>query len=228
MPEVDAVLFDLYDTLVRPDLPTLDAGRVGLAARAGVDPEALREQWRRTGAARTLGTLGGMEAELAEMLSACGVMPGEPLLRELAALEYETWRRGVHPYDDSVPSLRRLRRKGRRLAIVSNCSCQAGAIVQSLGLDREVDAVVLSCDVGVSKPDPAILRIALERLRTSPGRALLVDDRPDNLDAARALGLGTALMVRDGHRRDAAPEHPRITSLRELEAIFGHPRTPTR
>jgi putative hydrolase of the HAD superfamily len=227
MPEVAAVLFDLYDTLVRPDLPTLDAGRVALAARAGVAPEALREQWRRTGEARTLGRFGGMEAELAEMLSACGVRASASFLRELAELEYETWRRGVRLYEDSLPCLRRLRRQGRRLAIVSNCSCQAGAIVRSLGLDRAVDAVVLSCDVGVRKPDPAILRIALERVRTPPARALLVDDQPGNLDAARALGLRTALITRDGQQR-AAPDHPRITSLRELEALFGQPSAPTR
>jgi HAD superfamily hydrolase (TIGR01509 family) len=227
MPEVDAVLFDLYDTLVRPDLPTLDAGRVTLAARAGVDPKVLREQWHRTGEARTLGTLGGMEAELAEMLSACGVMANGPLLRELAELEYETWRRGVQLYDDSVPYLRRLRRQGCRLAIVSNCSCQAGAIVQSLGLDREVEAVVLSWEVGVSKPDPAILRIALGQIETPPARALLVDDRPDNLDAALALGLRTALIARDGLHRQAASAHPRISSLYELDPLvvqLGHSR----
>ena len=54
-------------------------------------------------------------------------------------------------------------------------------------------------------------------------RVLLVDDRPDNLDTARALGLRTALMVRDGQDRDAAADHPSITSLRELERLVDQP-----
>jgi HAD superfamily hydrolase (TIGR01509 family) len=129
-----------------------------------------------------------------------------------------------------APELTRLRDEGYRLAIVSNASCEAGGVVRSLGLDRLVDTVVLSCEVGWLKPEPAILQAALERLDIGePARALLVDDLPTNLDAAASLGLRTALMARPGGRsvppRDGTEpppggSHPRIAGLADLEQLL--------
>ena len=39
------------------------------------------------------------------------------------------------------------------------------------------------------KPDPAIYRLALEQLGVAPERALFLDDRADNVAAARRLGF---------------------------------------
>ena len=100
----------------------------------------------------------------------------------------------------------------------------------TLALDRLVDTVVLSCEVGWLKPEPAILEAALERLGVPPEKALLVDDLPSNLDAAASLGLQTVLMARPGGRsvppRDGtAPTdgggHTRVEGLAELWTLLG-------
>ena len=216
MPAIDAILLDLYETLVWPDWTRLDAGRASLAARAGVDHAALREQWRRTHEARMRGTFGGLEADLAEMLDACGKRLESDVLRDLAQHECANWAEGVHLYGDVLPQLRRLRLRGLRLAIISNASCEAASVVRTLGLDQVVDEVVLSCEVGAIKPEPAILYLVLERLDVAPHRALLVDDAVVNLDAARALGLHSALMVRTGGESRSVPDYPRISHLGDL------------
>jgi len=54
---------------------------------------------------------------------------------------------------------------------------------------RRVSAWVLSCDMGVRKPAPAIYERALEAAGVSPGEILYVDDRLDRGEAGRALGL---------------------------------------
>jgi putative hydrolase of the HAD superfamily len=51
------------------------------------------------------------------------------------------------------------------------------------------DEILYSCEVGLAKPDPAIYRLMLDRLRVAPERALLVDDAWANVDAALAVGL---------------------------------------
>jgi FMN phosphatase YigB (HAD superfamily) len=122
----------------------------------------------------------------------------------------------VHLYGDVLPELRRLRLRGFRPAIVSNASCEAASVVRTLGLDRAVDEVVLSCEVGAIKPEPAILRLALERLNVAPDRALLADDVVANLDAARALGLHTVLVVRGDGEASNMADYPRITQLKDL------------
>src|SRR5919198_567658 len=166
MPGVDiqAVLLDLYDTLVWADWTALRTGRDRLADRAGVDVAAMRDQWVQTHERRMRGLNRGLEGDLAVMLEACGLTTSPDLLRDLAQLEYANWAGGVRLYDDVLSELGRLRQAAYKLAIVSNASCEAGAVVQGLGLDRAVDTVVLSCDVGALKPEPAILQAALERL----------------------------------------------------------------
>lgn len=73
-----------------------------------------------------------------------------------------------------------------------------------LGLDQLVDHLVLSCEVGVAKPDPAIYQDALDRLEVAPGDAVLVDDRARYCAGAVAVGM-QALPVR---RRPDQPEEP--------------------
>lgn len=51
------------------------------------------------------------------------------------------------------------------------------------------DEIVISAEVGVVKPDPQIYRIALERLEVAPQEAVFVDDFPENVAGARAVGM---------------------------------------
>jgi epoxide hydrolase-like predicted phosphatase len=55
--------------------------------------------------------------------------------------------------------------------------------------DGTFDAVVISAEEGVMKPDPAIYRTALTRLGVGPQEAVFVDDFVENVQAAQALGL---------------------------------------
>jgi putative hydrolase of the HAD superfamily len=60
---------------------------------------------------------------------------------------------------------------------------------QVLGLDAVVDEIIISAEEGIAKPDPRIFRIAAERLGVRPQEAVFVDDRPDNVQGARAVGM---------------------------------------
>ncbi|MGD8374011.1 MAG: HAD-IA family hydrolase [Candidatus Woesebacteria bacterium] len=51
------------------------------------------------------------------------------------------------------------------------------------------DTVVISCEVGVIKPDPLIFEIACQRLNVTPSQAVLVDDTQDNCDGAKSAGM---------------------------------------
>ena len=51
------------------------------------------------------------------------------------------------------------------------------------------DALIVSAEVGVMKPEPKIYQIALEQLNIKPEEAVFVDDISSNVDAARTLGM---------------------------------------
>ncbi|MBR1851176.1 MAG: HAD family phosphatase [Bacteroidales bacterium] len=52
-----------------------------------------------------------------------------------------------------------------------------------------IDRYVVSGDVGLVKPDPAIFRLILQRYNLEPAETIFVDDNADNVAAATALGL---------------------------------------
>ena len=49
--------------------------------------------------------------------------------------------------------------------------------------------IVVSGDERLTKPDPAIYRLALDRFGLEARDAVFIDDRLDNIDAARAIGM---------------------------------------
>jgi len=90
-------------------------------------------------------------------------------------------------------ALRRLRRRGLHLAIVSNVTHEPPQAVHDLlthhRLDRRVDSVVLSLDVGHAKPRREPFRRALEELGAAPGRTVHIGDSAADFLGARQAGI---------------------------------------
>ncbi len=103
------------------------------------------------------------------------------------------------PYPEVPGALARLRAGGARLAVVSNWDVSLHDVLERTGLRPLVDAVVVSAELGVAKPDPAIFAAALERLGAAAGDALHVGDSVEHdVAGARAAGIDAVLVARDG------------------------------
>src|SRR5688572_12807012 len=162
---IRAVLFDLYDTLLYLNSSLVTETRRQLAVRAGVDPDAWGVLWRDNVLDRMLGKLGGLEDEIRTMLQQLGDDPVPDLVAELAETETAGWVSAVTLYPETLSTLTGLRERGLLLGLISNCSAQAGAVLERIGLAEHFDAIVLSCDIGVAKPDLAIFEHACQRLQ---------------------------------------------------------------
>ena len=199
MSQVRAVLLDLYDTLAWTEWPTM---RAELEDRFGIGEAELLRAFTVTRKARSIGAYGSAEGDLAAILDAARVPADAALVQELNEARLKAFaENGVHLWDDSIPTLRELRARGLRTAIVSNCDLSTRPIVDELGLGRETDAIVLSFEVGVAKPDPGIYRAALDALGARPDEAIFVDDQAGYCDGAQAVGIRAFLILRD----DAGP-----------------------
>jgi len=97
------------------------------------------------------------------------------------------------PFEESLQVLAELSRGGRyTMATVNNESHELNAYrIGRFRLHRHFRAFFCSAFLGVTKPDPSIYRIALEVLQRAPGEVLFIDDRLQNLEPARALGMQT-------------------------------------
>jgi len=215
--EVRAVLLDLYDTLAWTEWKTM---RLELEERLGLERRALLRAFDLSRPQRSTGAFGSAEGDVAAILEAAGVTPEPDLVRELTSRTTEFLETGVSLWEDSVPVMRELRGRGLATAIVSNCDHSTRRVVERLGLYDEVNMVILSFEVGAAKPSPEIYQRALWWLNVEPENALFVDDQAAYCDGAAALGIQTALIVREGATPAEGVSEPGghrvITDLRAL------------
>lgn len=102
----------------------------------------------------------------------------------------------------------RARRAGLLTGLLSN---SWGNTYPREGWDEMFDVVVISGEVGMRKPEPAIFTHALDLLGVRPEETVFVDDLAVNIEAAQALGLQTV------HHRSYD------VTAGELELLFGQP-----
>jgi putative hydrolase of the HAD superfamily len=216
---VRAVIFDLYDTLFSGGGTDAWDRAIGLLAREGVAEGEWLRGWEGTydAVVRRKHSI-RQRARLA--LEAIGRREvSEQLLDELAGLL------SARAYPRLFPDVRKaivaLRARGYRLGLLSNIPYDEAAMLDALDLPAAFGAVVLSSVVELVKPEPAIFHLMAERLGLPPEQCALVDDTPENVAAARGLGMAGVLMRRLG--AEARPEHGetydlRISGLEELLA----------
>lgn len=190
------VLLDLYDTVVDGDWRGL---RDALADRLGVDAPVLDQAFALTRPTRNVGGYHDEEGDMAAVLEAIGLEPELDIVRDLATFEHNQLRERIRLFPDSLEVTAALRERGVRTALVSNCSHSTRSVVERLQLEEAFDALILSFAVGARKPQPGIYEAALAALGVdSPADAVFVDDQVRYCDGARALGIDTRLILRDG------------------------------
>ncbi|WP_345455599.1 HAD-IA family hydrolase [Actinoallomurus oryzae] len=153
----------------------------GFAAREGCD---LSQQAHRTIWTKLIAEAGPFGPELTEVVYSCLTDPG-------------AW----SPYPDTVPVLGALRDAGVPVGVLSNIGWDIRPAFERVGALASLRAVVLSCEQGVAKPDPALFALACERLGAHPSRVLYVGDDPVKDGAAVRAGLPVYLLPseRDGN-----------------------------
>jgi HAD superfamily hydrolase (TIGR01549 family) len=135
-----------------------------------------------------------------ELCRRIGREHGMDLTPEQGAELWETWNLGGlflgrDLFPDVIPTLTELRERGFRLASVTNRGYSGPdfwAEVEHFGLDKLLEAVVVSADVGYLKPHPRIFEVALERLEVEAEECMMVGDnlRAD-VEGPKTLGMTT-------------------------------------
>jgi putative hydrolase of the HAD superfamily len=202
-PPLRAVVFDYGHTLldVRWDEDARRRGELRLLRELGdpVSPERLRPVLeRRIGEAEAAREHAEIDypAVLAAALADLDVPADAGTIA--AAIRAEVLGgepRVLHPR--ALPLLAELRELGLRLGVLSNTPDPPDLVLGLIAADgvaARVDAVVLSSQVGVRKPAPAIYLEVLRRLEVAPAEALSVGDRvAQDVAGPRAVGMHTCL-----------------------------------
>jgi putative hydrolase of the HAD superfamily len=191
---IRAIIFDFGQVLNAPEDAAADvARRAQLAGLLGVSPAELWPVLFEGEAARKwmTGNL-SWDGFWREVLAPAGIV--DPV--EIARFADAVFAGGERIHPEMMALLHEL--KGRyKLAVLSNASWTeeelSRLMVEEYGLPADFlfDAVITSASAGVVKPDPAIFRLALERLGVAPEEAIFTDDLASFTAAAAAVGLRT-------------------------------------
>lgn len=98
---------------------------------------------------------------------------------------------GMSLEDDMIEAVAAARASGLKTALLSN-SWSLRHYPRARFADI-FDVTVISGEVGLRKPDPAIYRLTIERLGVDANECVFVDDHPGHLKAAMAEGMTTVL-----------------------------------
>jgi putative hydrolase of the HAD superfamily len=190
-PRFDGVLLDLYGTVISMGEPGARVESIrAMAGVLAVDPDAFLRRWRESFDDRVRGRLGSLEDTIQHLVAGLGRPPSPEQVHEAARIRLEFSRASLRSDRRVLLALDELRQAGCRLAIVSDTSEETPRLWTAPELASRFDVTVFSCQEGIRKPEPAIYRLALERLRLDRSRCAFVGDGGSHeLSGATAVGL---------------------------------------
>lgn len=223
---IRAVIFDMYETLVTQLQSPLYYG-TQIAQGLGLKPEEFLPDWRKTEADRATGKR-TFEEVMEQLMHQHGIYTPEihsQVINRRIAVQADCF---THLHPQILPMLQELKNRGIRIGLITNCFSEEAKLIRESELFPFFDAVCLSWEKGVRKPDPAIYRACLEKLGIPAEHCLYAGDGGSReLEAADALGMKAVQVSwyrRDGfesYQTAIRPEFVQISEPMQLLHLFG-------
>ena len=202
---IRAVVFDMFETLITHYNSPQYFG-VQMAEDAGIPEDKFQALWRPTELERTIGKL--TLEEVLEIILRENHCYSESLLKKIVekriAAKEECFR---HLHSEIIPMLSTVKEKGFLVGLISNCFSEEADVIRKSELVPYFDAVYLSYEQGIEKPDEEIFCRCMESLSVKPEECIYVGDGgSEELETARRLGMKAvqaAWYLKDGTMQPA-------------------------
>jgi len=145
-------------------------------------------------------------ASLAILVEDMDPKPGN--LDELAARKNGWYKEMIHQMqpDELLPGvmelLANLRSRGVKIGVASS-SKNARTVIERLGIEPALDAIVDGAEFEHAKPAPDVFLICAERLGIKPHECVVLEDAQAGIDAALTAGMGAVAVEAGGPLEDA-------------------------
>ena len=176
------VLFDYGGVISEPQPEADRAGLVRASGGPAADFEAAYWRYRLDYDRAALDVTAYWQQIAADL----GRSYSDAKIAELSRLDSMSW---LTLQPGTVELLTGLAAAGHRLALLSNAPADVAEAVQALPLAGYFEHLVFSCALKSAKPDPECFQATLAVLGAEPVNVIFLDDRPDNVAAAAALGM---------------------------------------
>ncbi|XID94855.1 HAD family hydrolase [Paenibacillaceae bacterium WGS1546] len=217
LPRIRAILFDLDNTLL--DRTSAFAAFARAFVERFVDTDGNAAEWIEIMIELDEDGYKNKTAFFAELLER---LPWriKPESAELMAYYDDHYVRSAVLMDQALEVLEYARNSGCKLGMITNgrTRIQHGKIAR-LGLRNVFDTILVSEEVGLRKPDPAIFRLAAERLGIPAGQCVFIGDHPVNdIEGAARAGMATVWLEVNQPWREGIRARPlrKIRTLGQL------------
>jgi putative hydrolase of the HAD superfamily len=179
---MDWIVFDYGRVISQPPSARVAAA---FGQAAGVAPDRF---WEAYWAQRAPYDLGAVDAAgfWEGVLARLGHHNGEVDLRNLIDLDLDAW---GHLNQDTLTILTELAEADRSLVLLSNAPVELARWIEAQEWAGLFGHRFFSADLHQAKPDPEIFRTLCRQLTAEPGDLLFIDDKDENIAAARSLGI---------------------------------------
>ena len=185
---IKAVIFDMYETLITHYACPLYFSEE-MAMDAGISLEEFRKEWRSTEHDRSIGIFTTDEV-ISQILYRHQCYSDEKLSILMSKRIHTKEECFKHLHPEIIPLLKSLKEKGIIIGLISNCFSEEAKVIRDSCLYPYFDAVFLSCEEGVEKPDKEIFLRCMSTLNVKPEECIYVGDGGSHeLEAARSLGM---------------------------------------
>jgi HAD superfamily hydrolase (TIGR01509 family) len=142
-------------------------------------------------------SLGRMQSDreyVEKFLDIVGIAKSEDIINKLL----ETWvaRRLFVVYPETTSVIAEIKKMGLKIGVISDSPVPwfKNHIIQA-GIEKLVDATVVSGEIGSKKPNPQIYMKALEKLQSEPLETVFISDAPSDLLGAHKVGIERLVLV---------------------------------
>lgn len=178
----------MFETLITHFACPLYMGKQ-IAEEAGIPEPKFREIWDTTDDARTLGkrTFEDVIEEILKVNNRYSTELFERIVRKRKQSKVACFE---HLHPQILPMLEALKEKQVKIGLITNCYFEERDVIRNSILFPYFDAVCMSCELGMKKPEAAIFQKCMDELAVAPEECLYVGDGGSfELEAARSLGM---------------------------------------
>ena len=185
---IKAVIFDMFETLITHFESPLYMGKQ-ICADIGISEAKFREIWNPTDDDRTLGKK-SFEEVIEEILRV-----NDRYSPELFELIIEKRKQSKlecfnHINPEIIPMLTVIKEKNIKVGLITNCYFEERDAIRESVLFDYFDAICMSCELGLQKPDVKIFEKCTQMLAVAPDECLYVGDGGSfELETARDIGM---------------------------------------
>lgn len=216
-----AVIFDMFETLITHYHGTVYFG-AQMAEDAGILEDRFQSLWRSTEHDRTVGKL--KLEEVLEMILRENQCYSQKLLQEIVekriAAKEECFR---HLHPEIIPMLSKLKETGALVGLISNCFSEEADVIRRSELFPYFDAVYLSCEQGIQKPDEEIFQRCMDEFAVKAEECIYVGDGGSyELETAGKLGMKAvqaAWYLKEGTMQPAGRKDDFLQMERPLDVL---------